>query len=65
MINVGDSAQTRSLKLTKNNVGVEFAACKKHRLKGVALPGELWNIYYAPLKVDEWTLLGTTDLILQ
>lgn len=63
-INVGGSAQTRSLKLTKNNVGVEFAACKKHRLKGVALPGELWNIYYAPLEVDEWTLLGTTDLIL-
>lgn len=64
-INVGGSAQTRSLKLTKNNVGVEFAALKKHRLKGVALPGELWNIYYAPLEVDEWTLLGTTDLILQ
>lgn len=64
-INVGGSAQTRSLKLTKNNVGVEFGACKKHRLKGVALPGELWNIYYAPLEVDEWTLLGTTDLILQ
>jgi len=64
-INVGGSAQTRSLKLTKDNKGVEFAACKKHRLKGVALPGELWNIYYAPLEVDEWTLLGTTDLILQ
>lgn len=64
-INVGGSAQTRSLKLTKNNVGVEFGACKKHRLKGVALPGELWNIYYAPLTVDEWVPLDTTNLIVQ
>lgn len=64
-INVSGSAQTRSLKLTKDGVGVEFAALKKHRIKGVAMPGELWNIYYAPLTVDKWTLLDTTDLILQ
>ncbi len=64
-INVSGSAQTRSLKLTKNNVGVEFGACMKHRIKGVALPGELWNIYYAPITVDKWTLLDTTDIIVQ
>jgi hypothetical protein len=64
-VNVGGSAQTRSLKLTKDGNGVEFAACKKHRLKGVALPGDLWHIYYAPITVDEWTMLDTTDLIVQ
>ena len=65
-INVSGSAQTRSLKLTKDGEGVEFPACKKHRLKGVALPSELWNIYYAPFSVDEWELLDTTtNLIVQ
>ena len=64
-INVSDSEQTRSLKLTKDGKGVKFDACKKHRLKGVALPSELWNIYYAPFSVDKWELLDTTDLILQ
>lgn len=64
-INVSGSAQTRSLKLTKDGTGVEFGACKKHRLKGVALPGELWNIYYKPVTVDKWIPLDATDLILQ
>ena len=64
-VNVGDSAQTRSLKLTKNGTGVTFDALMKHRLKGIALPGELWKIFYAPFDVDEWVELGTTNLIVE
>ena len=59
-ITVNGSGQTRSLKLTKDGTGVIFNPYVKHRLKGVALPSELWNIYYAPMTVDQWIELDTT-----
>lgn len=44
---------------------VPFAAFKKHRIKGIAMPD--WRIYYQPdfLDVDKWVELGTTNLIVE
>lgn len=34
---------------------IELDACKKYRIKGVAVPGNLWKIFYQPdITVDEW-----------
>ena len=56
--------------LKKNDDTINFGMCEKHRIKGVALPGNLWKIYYAPdiLDVDKWVEAGeatTTTLIVE
>lgn len=59
-------SQTRSMVLAKDGVGVEFAALKKHILRGTSMPSELFKIYYKPQVVtaDEWVEIGeTTNLI--
>lgn len=59
-------SQTRSMVLAKDGDGVEFAALKKHILRGTSMPSELFKIYYKPQVVtaDEWVEIGeTTDLI--
>lgn len=41
--------------LKKNGAAITFDKCKKYRIKGVAVPGNLWKIYYQPdITVDEW-----------
>lgn len=38
-----------------NGAPIEFDACKKYRIKGVAVPGNLWKIFYQPdITLDEW-----------
>ncbi len=38
-----------------NGAPIELAACKKYRIKGVAVPGNLWKIFYQPdITLDEW-----------
>lgn len=56
---------TRSMALAKDGKGVEFAALKKHILRGTAMPSSLFKIYYQPLiEADEWVEIGeTTNLI--
>lgn len=60
--------QDRVLQLTKGGAGVEFGALKKHILKGIAMPSDLWKIYYKPdlLDVDKWEEIGTiTNVIVE
>lgn len=42
--------------LKKNGNPITFGMCEKHRIKGVAIPGNLWKIYYQPgiVTADEW-----------
>ena len=57
---------TRSMALAKDGTGVEFAALKKHILRGTAMPSSLFKIYYKPqfVEADEWVEIGeTTNLI--
>lgn len=56
--------------MKKDGNPIELDACKKYRIKGVAVPGNLWKIYYAPdiLDVDKWVEAGeatTTTLIVE
>ena len=49
---------------------ITFGACEKHRIKGVAVPGNVWKIYYKPgiVTADEWIEAGeaqTTNLIVE
>lgn len=47
--------------MKKNGNPIEFDACKKYRIKGVAVPGNLWKIYYQPdITVDEWVPVDYT-----
>ena len=58
--------QNRILVLSKGGAGVEFGALKKHILKGIAMPSDLWKIYYQPdiLNVDKWEEIGTTTNVI-
>lgn len=56
--------------LKKNGNPINFGMCEKHRIKGVALPGNVWKIYYKPgiVTADEWIEAGeaqTTNLIVE
>ena len=54
--------------LKKNGNPITFGMCEKHRIKGVAIPGNLWKIYYQPgiVTADEWVPAGTaTNLIVE
>ena len=53
--NVENEDVTFTGTLKKNNQPITFDKCKKYRIKGVAVPGNLWKIFYQPdLSVDEW-----------
>ena len=59
-----------ALKNKKNDNPITFGACEKHRIKGVAVPGNVWKIYYKPgiVTTDEWIEAGeaqTTNLIVE
>lgn len=58
--------QNRILALTQNGTGVEFGALRKHIIKGIAMPGDLWKLYYQPdfLNVDKWVEIGTTTNVI-
>ena len=49
----------KSLTLT----GVTFAACKKHKLTGLLLPGNEWKITFAEdgMEVKEWISSDDND----
>lgn len=56
--------------LKKYGQPINFGMCEKHRIKGVALPGNVWKIYYQPgiVTADEWIEAGeahTTNLIVE
>lgn len=42
--------------LKKDGQPITFGACEKFRIKGVAVPGNRWKIFYQPaiLEADEW-----------
>lgn len=42
--------------LKKNGNPINFGMCEKNRIKGIALPGNVWKIYYQPgiVTADEW-----------
>lgn len=53
--------------LSKGGEPITFGACEKHRIKGVAVPGNRWKIYYAPdiLDVDQWEEVDGGSIILE
>lgn len=53
--------------LKKNGNTINFGMCEKHRIKGVAVPGNLWKIFYAPgiLDVDQWEEVDGGSIILE
>lgn len=55
-----DVTYTGSMKYNGNPI--TFGACEKHRIKGVAVPGNLWKIYYQPALVDaeKWIPVDAT-----
>lgn len=54
-VNVEGEDATFTGTLSKGGQPITFGACEKHRIKGVAVPGNLWKIFYQPdLTVDEW-----------
>ena len=42
--------------LKKKGNPINFGMCEKNRIKGIALPGNVWKIYYQPgiVTADEW-----------
>ncbi len=53
--------------LKKNRNSITFGACEKHRIKGVAVPGNLWKIFYAPgiIEADQWVEVDGGSIILE
>ncbi len=53
--------------LSKGGQPITFGACEKHRIKGVAVPGNLWKIYYAPgiIEADEWVEVDGDPIIVE
>ena len=53
--------------LSKGGQSITFGACKKHRIKGVAVPGNLWKIFYAPgiIEADQWVEVDGGSIILE
>lgn len=64
-VTVDGVAQTRKLALTKaDGSAYPFAACSKHRIYGLAMPGNVWNFKYITLEneVIDWTDVGVSGL---
>lgn len=53
--------------LSKGGQPITFGACEKHRIKGVAVPGNLWKIFYAPgiIEADEWVEVDGDPIIVE
>lgn len=53
--------------LSKGGQPITFGACEKHRIKGVAVPGNLWKIFYAPgiIEADQWVEVDGGSIILE
>jgi hypothetical protein len=53
--------------LSKGGEPITFGACEKHRIKGVAVPGNLWKIFYAPgiIEADEWVEVDGDPIIVE
>ena len=53
--------------LSKGGQSITFGACEKHRIKGVAVPGNLWKIFYAPgiIEADQWVEVDGGSIILE
>ena len=53
--------------LSKGGEPITFGACEKHRIKGVAVPGNLWKIFYAPgiIEADQWVEVDGGSIILE
>ena len=68
-VTMGSTTGVRKLDLKKNGSFINFAACSKHRIYGLAMPGNEWNFKYITLEnqVIDWTdadvvYLDTDDL---
>lgn len=60
-VTVEDENVTFTGTMKKNGTPIVFGACEKHRIQGVAVPGNLWKIYYQPdITVDKWELVDNT-----
>lgn len=64
-VTVDGVAQTRKLALSKaDGSSYLFAACSKHRIYGLAMPGNAWNFKYISIEneVIEWTDVPVSGL---
>ena len=66
-VTIGEEKTTFTGTLSKGGESITFGACEKHRIKGVAVPGNLWKIFYAPdiLDVDQWEEVDGGSIILE
>lgn len=55
-VGIDDETTSFTGTLKKDGNPITFGMCEKHRIKGVAIPGNLWKIYYQPgiVTADEW-----------
>lgn len=62
-VTTGSGTVTRKLALNKNGSPIEFAACSKHRIYGLAMPGEVWKFSLGlDFEVVEWIDGGTHNI---
>ena len=63
-VTMGSTTGVRKLDLKKNGSFINFAACSKHRIYGLAMPGNEWNFKYITLEnqVIAWTDEEVEDL---
>lgn len=66
-VEIDDEETSFTGTLRKDGEPITFGMCEKHRIKGVAIPGELWKIYFQPgiLTADEWVETDETNLIVE
>ena len=63
-VTIGETAATRKLALTKNGSPITFNGLSKHRIYGLAMPGNNWNFKYITLEgvVIDWTDVEVSGL---
>lgn len=63
-VTMGSTTAVRKLALKKSGSFIDFAACSKHRIYGLAMPGNEWNFKYITLEneVIDWTDVEVEDL---
>lgn len=58
-VEIGGTSAVRKLALSNAEGPIEFNACSKHRIFGLAMPGDVWQLTIQT-DVNEWTLKETT-----
>ena len=62
-VTTGSGTVTRKLALNKNGSPIEFAARSKHRIYGLAMPGDVWKFTLGlDFEVVEWIDGGTHNI---